>query len=66
MGNFCLYRLSPQKITIGIWVSIAKEPFIFSTIQWRPHLIWPSSHKEIWIFVKEVICPFLPRFVTGM
>ena len=26
----------------------------FSTIQWRPHLIWPSSHKEIWIFVKEV------------
>ena len=25
-----LYRLSPQKITIGIWVSIAKEPFMES------------------------------------
>ena len=24
-----------------------------STIQWRPHLIWPGSHKEIWIFVKK-------------
>ena len=38
----------------------------FSTIQWRPHLIWPSSNKEIWIFVKQVIGPFLPSFVTWM
>ena len=38
----------------------------FSTIQWRPHLIWPNGHKEIWIFVKQVIGPFLPSFVTWM
>ena len=68
-----------KKITIGIWVSIAKEPIMesekstglwnydyFPTIQWRPHLIWPSSHKEIWIFVKQVIGPFIPSFVTWM
>ena len=30
---------------------------IFSTIHWRPHLIWPSSHKEIWMFIKQVIGP---------
>ena len=72
-------QIVPKKITIGIWVSIVKEPFMesknqtrlwnydyFSTIQWRPHLIWPSSHKEIWIFVKQVIGPFLPSFVTWM
>ena len=69
----------PKNYNIVIWVSIAKEPFFnmknqtglwnydyFSTIQWRPHLIWPSSHKEIWIFIKQVIGPFLPSFVTGM
>ena len=38
----------------------------FSTIQWKPHLIWPCSDKEIWIFVKQVIGPFLPSFVTWM
>ena len=38
----------------------------FSITQWRPDQIWPSSHKEIWNFVKEVMCPFLPSFVTGM
>ena len=72
-------QIVPKKITIGIWVSIAKIPFmkseksnqiiklwLFSTIQWRPHLIWPSSHKEIWIFAKQVIGPFLPSFVTWM
>ena len=50
------------KIQTGLW-----NCDYFSTIQWRSCLIWPSSHKEIWIFVKEVIlCPFLPSFVTGM
>ena len=53
------YTDCPKKITIGIWVSI----------QWRPHLNWPSSNKEIWIFVKQVIArslKFLPSFVTWM
>ena len=61
----------PKKITIGIWVSITKEPFMESKKSKRImklllFLIWPSSHKEIWNFVKEVMCPFLPNFVTGM
>ena len=24
----------------------------FPIIQWRPHLIWPNNHKEIWILCK--------------
>ena len=57
-------HIVPQKMTIGIWVSIAKEPFMESEKSnqimklWlffynsvKPHLIWPSGHKEIWIFV---------------
>ena len=54
------YRLQKNPLwnqtnQIGLW-----NYDHFSTIQWRPHLIWPSSHKEIWIFVKQVIGPFLP------
>ena len=73
------YRLSPKKLQSAFGYRLRKNPLwnlknqtglwnydYFSTIQWRPHLIWPSSHKEIWIFVKDVICPFLPSFVIGM
>ena len=62
------YRLSQKKLQSAFGDRLRKNPLWnlknltglwnydnFSTIQWRPHLIWPSSHKEIWIFVKEVI-----------
>ena len=65
----------PKKITIRLsaWitfkvVSESKYNFklwkydYFSTFQWRPHLIWSSNHKEIWIFVKQVTGPFVPSF----
>ena len=38
----------------------------FSTFQWRPHLIWSSNPKEIWIFVKQVTSPFVPSFAIRM
>ena len=69
----------PKKITIGLsaWitfkvVSESKYNFklwtydYFSTLQWRPHLIWSSNHKEIWIFVKQVTGPFVPSFAIRM
>ena len=69
----------PKKITIGLsaWitfkvVSESKYNFklwkydYFSTFQWRPHLIWSSNHKEIWIFVKQVTGPFVPSFAIRM
>ena len=75
-SRFFYILIVPPKNTIGIWVSIAKEPFMESEksnrimkltiFQWRPHMIWPSSHKEIWIFVKQVIGPLLPSFVTWL
>ena len=70
-----------QKYNRHFWYRLRKNPLrslknqtilwnydYSSTIQWRPHLIWPSSNKEIWIFVKQdlVIGPFLPSFVTWM
>ena len=74
-----LYRLSPKKLQSAFWYRLWKNPLwnlknqtrlwnydYFSTIQWRPHLIWPCCHKEIWIFVRQVIGPFLPSFVTWM
>ena len=56
----------PKNFTIGIWVSIAKEPFmeseksnqiyetmtIFSYNSVKTPSDLASSHKEIWIFVK--------------
>ena len=61
------------------WVSIAKEPFMKSEKSNRIMKLWlfpynsvktpsdlPSSHKEIWNFIKQVIGPFLPSFVTWM
>ena len=72
-------HMSPKKITIGLsaWitfkvVSESKYNFklwkydYFSTFQWRPHLIWSSNHKEIWIFVKQVTGPFVPSFAIRM
>ena len=80
--SWCLvfiYKLSPQKLQSAFGYRLRKNPLwnlknqtklwnydYLSTIQWRPHLIWPSSHKEIWIFVKQIIGPFLPSFVTWM
>ena len=76
---YTLYRLSPKKLQSAFGYRLRKNPlwdlknqtrlwnyYYFSTIHWRPHLIWPSSHKEIRIFVKQVIGPFLPCFVTLM
>ena len=73
------YRLSTKKLQSAFGYRLRKNPLwnlknqnrlwnydYFSTIQWRPHLIWPSSNKEIWIFVEQVIGPFLPSFVTWM
>ena len=40
--------------------------WLFLYIQWRPHLIWSSNHKEIWIFVKQVTGPFVPSFAIRM
>ena len=69
----------PKKITIGLsaWITLkvvseSKNDFklwkydYFSTFQWRPHLIWSSNHKEIWIFVKQVTGPFVPSFAIRM
>ena len=69
----------PKKITIGLsaWITLkvvseSKNNFklwkydYFSTFQWRPHLIWSSNHKEIWIFVKQVTGPFVPSFAIRM
>ena len=69
----------PKKITIGLsaWVTfkvVSKSRYnfmwwkydYFSTFQWRPHLIWSSNHKEIWIFVKQVTGPFVPSFAIRM
>ena len=74
-----IYRLSKKKIQSAFGYRLQKNPLwnqknltglwnynYFPTIQWRPHLIWPSSHKEIWILVRQVIGPFLPSFVTWM
>ena len=75
----CIIQIVPKKIQSAFGYRLRKNPLwhlknqtrlwnsdYFSTIQWRPHLIWPSSNKEIWIFVKQVICSFLPSFVTWM
>ena len=69
----------PKKITIGLpaWITfkVASESNYnfklwkydyFSTFQWRPHLIWSSNHKEIWICVKQVTGPFVPSFAIRM
>ena len=74
-----LYRLSPKNYNQHLGIDCERTLMeseksnrimnlwiFFFTIWWRPHLIWPSSHKEIWIFVKEVIGPFLPSFVTNV
>ena len=57
-----------ERTLYGIWT--IKPDYetitILFTIQWRPHRIWPSSNKEMWIFVKQIIGPFLPSFVTWM
>ena len=45
--------LCNQKNQTGLW-----NYDYFPTIQWRPHLIWPNNHKDIWIFVKQVTGPF--------
>ena len=54
-----------ERTLYGIWkIKPNYKTMTCSTIQRGPHLIWPSSNKEIWIFVKQVISPFLPSFVT--
>ena len=74
-----LYRLSQKKLQPAFGYRLQKNPLwnqqnqtglwnygYFPTIQWRPHLIWPNNHKEIWIFVMQVTGPFFPSFVTWM
>ena len=39
--------------------------FFYNSVK-TPSDLAKYSHKEIWIFVKEDTCPFLPSFVTGM
>ena len=53
--------MSESKYNFKLW----KYDY-FSTFQWRPHLIWSSNHKEIWIFVKQVTGPFVPSFAIRM
>ena len=73
------YRLSQKKLQPAFGYRLQKNPLCnqknqtglwnydyFPTIQWRPHLIWPNNHKDIWIFVKQVTGPFFPSFVTWM
>ena len=74
-----LYRLSQKKLQPAFGYRLQKIPLwnqknqtglwnydYFPTFQWRPHLIWPNNHKEIWMFVKQVTGPFFPSFVTWM
>ena len=74
--KFChLYRLSQKELQPAFGYRLQKNPLwnqknqtglwnydYFPTIQWRPHLIWPNNHKEIWIFVKQVTGPFFSKF----
>ena len=51
-----IWKIKPDFETMTIFLQFSEDPY----------LIWPSGHKEIWIFVKQVIGPFLPSFVTWM
>ena len=65
----------PPKVTISILVSIAKEIvvqyenaywmmklylFLYQSVKTPVRFGWPSSHKELGIFVKHVMGPILP------
>ena len=47
-------KIKPDYETMTIFLQFSEDPT----------LIWPNNHKEIWIFVKQVIGSFLPSFVT--
>ena len=65
----------PEKITIRLSASITfkvlnrlKYNFrlyncnLFSAFCRKPHVIWSSSHTEMWIFIKYVTGPYLIGF----
>ena len=55
------YCIAIWKVSTGLWHSNC-----FSISKWRPYPIWSSSQEGIRIFVKHVMGPFLPFFVTVM
>ena len=48
-------KIKPDYETMTIFLQFSEDPIWFGQVD-----------KEIWIFVKQVICPFLPSFVTWM